>query len=72
MLVFEERGNTEYPKKNLLGQGQETLMTLIAGHWWKASVFTTVPSLLPLSGRMFFLNHIVFVYSKQQLTRILK
>ena len=51
MLVFDERGKSEYPVKNLSEQAREPTTnstTYNAGsHWWEASALTTVPSLLP-------------------------
>ena len=60
MLVFEERGKSEYPEKNLLEQGrvnqQQTQPTYDAESgnrtqatfiWSEASALTTAPSLLP-------------------------
>ena len=56
MLVFEERGQPEFPEKNLSEQSREPTnsphMTQGPGiepgtHWWKASALTTAPTLLP-------------------------
>ena len=66
MLVFEKRGKQEYPEKNLSEQSREPTnstphMTPSAGiepgtHWWKASVLTTAPTLLP--GRNDYCNQV--------------
>ena len=54
MLVFEERGNPEYPEKNLSLQSREpTISTHIGrrvwksnlGHTWGATALATTPSL---------------------------
>ena len=58
MLVFEERGKSEYLEKNLSEQGRETNnklnphMTPGPGiepgpHWWEPSALTTAPPLFP-------------------------
>ena len=58
VLVFEERGKPEYPRKNLSEQGREPTskinphMVSTPGvepgpHWWEASALTTAPSLAP-------------------------
>ena len=72
MLVFEERGKTEYPEKNLSEQGREpitnsTHMVSTPGfepgqHWWEASALTTAPPLLPLPS--FFPSRIAFTWLK--------
>jgi len=57
MLVFEERGNPEYPEKDLLEQRREPTTNLNqqmtpglgiepgTQHRWEASALTTAPSL---------------------------
>jgi len=54
MLVFEERGKPEFPKKTLSEQSREPKNSVQPGsgieprtHWWEASALTTAPSLLP-------------------------
>ena len=56
MLVFEERGKLEYPRKNLSEQSREPTNSIHKNgvksgidpepHRWKVSAFTTVPALL--------------------------
>jgi len=54
MLIFEERGNSENPEKNLSGQSKEPT-TNLTHSWpeprprrWDESAITTTPSLLLL------------------------
>ena len=50
MLVFGERGKPEYPEKitsQSREENQQTQPTCDAKSGWKASVLTTVPTLLP-------------------------
>ena len=66
MLVFEERGKSEYPEKNLLKQGQEPMTnsnphTMLSlgieprPHWWEVGALdTTAPSLLSILFLFFF------------------
>ena len=65
MLVFAERGEPEYPEKNLgaekrtnnkLNPHMTSSPQIEPGpHWWKASALTTAPSLLPeLSSQVIF------------------
>ena len=60
MLVFGERRKPENPEKNLSEQSREPTdsihMTAGPGiepgtYWWKASAFTTKPTLLPVLDR---------------------